>query len=361
MTIHSSTSTAIAIALVVSIGGASVAAGQDTTRTRTDTTVSKRTTRPRHAASSTRIPVSKNERVGSAGGEVTPPPKPDTTTITPPPDTTMKVDTTTRVTIVDTTARVDTTTRVVTPPETTTVVSAAPPIVMRTRVGVFYVGVAGGASIPTGDIYNGYNPGFNVTVPMGWDSYTMPIGVRFDVAYDRLMARSTFRNNGLTTAAVTTNGGYSVGTTTTPVASSGSGTTSGGYNGTARVASSDVQLWSAMLDGKLRLPFASGSRASLYAVGGGGVHYFTNYANSLALTNPAAEQALRASNTSTTGAYSSSSSGYSAVTRFGLNGGAGLQWGVGNSNLFVEGRYVTVLTKDRHTDYWPVVLGITIR
>jgi hypothetical protein len=123
-----------------------------------------------------------------------------------------------------------------------------------------------------------------------------------------------------------------------------------------------------MIDAKLRLPLMGNrSTTALYAVAGGGVHYFLNYANTFALTNPAAEQEKFAAlhqardSASTATAYSVPTSGYSSVTRPGLNAGAGLQWGVGGADLFIEGRYVTVFTKDRRTDYWPVVLGVTWR
>ena len=344
-----------------------------------DTTQRASTTK-KTATATTRIKVSKNAP-RSAAGEVAPAVRPDTATAAVPiaPDTTIRTDTTIRPdTLVkpDTARPVDTTTaQPITIRDTTTVAetAAAPrPRVVYTRFGTFYLGFAAGASVPSGDIYNGYNPGFGISLPMGWDSYRLPLGLRFDLSYDRFMARSSFRNNGQTTALVTTGtSGYSTGSTT-PTATTGSttgGTTAtGGYSGTARIANADASLASAMLDAKVRLPiFGSRSSTALYALAGGGLHYFFNYANSLALTNPAAEQAkfaaLHAQNNATTTGYSSastySSSGYSAVTRFGTNVGAGMQWGVGPANLFLEGRYVTVLTKDRHTNYWPILLGIT--
>jgi hypothetical protein len=217
---------------------------------------------------------------------------------------------------------------------------------------------------------------------MGWQPSGSLFGLRLDVAYDRLSARSTFRNNGQSATLVTlANGTYTTGGTP---ATSGGSTTTGGttntpantgggyYNGVATLANADAALASAMLDGKMKIPvFGSRSPASLYAVAGGGLHYFLNYAKSLALTNPAAEQekfaALHQAVTAAAAAglpYSTSTytnSGYSAVTRFGANGGAGIQWAMGASDLFLEGRYVTVFTKDRTTNYWPIVLGVTWR
>jgi len=367
---RTSTSSVIAItvaALTIGLSSAVRAQQADTTKKATPTKTAK---------SATRIKVKKGE-TRSAPGEVALPTRPDTAaaavvTSTPvAPDTTTHPDT---VVTRDTTRAVDTTT-VVAPVDTTTA-RPKPLPVASTRFGTFYIGVGGGASIPSGDIYNGYNPGFNISLPMGWDSNRWPLGLRLDVSYDRLTARSTFRNNGQTTALVTTNGGYSTGSTNSPVATYPSGTTgsttgsttgaTSGYSGTARIAGTDAALASAMLDAKIRLPlFGSHSSTALYAVGGGGLHYFFNYANSLALTNPAAEQAkfaqLHAAVSSATSPTSYSTAGYSAVTRLGANAGAGMQWGVGPANMFIEGRYVTVFTKDRPTNYWPVLFGVTWR
>lgn len=337
-------------------------------------TTQRAATKKKTATATTRIKVSKNE-TRSAAGEVAPMARSDTATAAVPvaPDTTTRIDTTVKA---DTTRPVDTTTTA--QPVTMRDSTAAPdtsapprPRTINTRFGTLYLGLAAGASVPSGDIYNGYNPGVNLTLPMGWDSYRLPLGLRFDLSYDRLMARSTFRNNGQTTTLVTTGGtsGYTAGSATTPTATTG-GTTgtspTSGYSGTARIANTDASLASAMLDAKLRLPvLGSHSSSYLYALAGGGLHYFFNYAKSLALTNPAAERAkfatLHQLNASTAGNTSTtySTSGYSAVTRLGTNLGAGMQWGVGPANLFVEGRYVNVLTKDRHTNYWPILLGIT--
>ena len=245
-----------------------------------------------------------------------------------------------------------------------------------TPLGPLYASVAAGASIPSGDIYNGYNPGMNVTMSVGVESMTKPMGLQLDLAYDQIRGRQTFRNNGQTTTTVTTIGGYSTGAPRplTPAGSSGGGSTGGssvgggGYTGTARIAEGGAQLWSAMLDGRLRLPFTSRRTATeFYAVAGGGVHYFRNYSETFAHTNPAAEQA-KFPNTAqydTTGAaYASSpypSSPYNALTRLGANAGLGMQWMLGGAALFVESRYVTIFTKDRRTSYWPVVLGVTSR
>jgi hypothetical protein len=379
-------SSVIAAAAALTIGVSSAARAQypDSTKkaTTTKTGSTKASAKKKTATSTQRIKVKKD----SAAGEVALPKPADTAVVnidtTARVDTTMKVDTTTIV-------KVDTTTKV-TPVSTidTTTVATAPesPIMRRRHLGNFYFGLASGTSVPSGDIYNGYNPGLNVSVPMGWQPPGSLFGLRLDVAYDRLTARSTFRNNGQSATLVTLNNGAystggtpvytapssgtSTGTSTTPTAGGTPG--SGFYNGLATVANRDATVASAMLDGKMQIPvFGRNSAASFYAVGGGGLHYFFNYDKSLALTNPAAEQAKFAALHQQVNAaaaagvpYSSanySSSGYAAVTRPGVNGGAGFQWSMGASDLFIESRYVNVFTKDRPTTYWPIVLGVTWR
>lgn len=381
---------AIAVAMAaVTIGISSAATAQypdsakKVTPTKRSADSTKKVTK-KTAASTQRIKVRKE----TAAGEVVPIKPADTTVVSVDTsarviDTTTKVDTMARP---DTaTAQVDTTTKVapVSTIDTATPAPVSGPIMRRRHFGNFYAGLASGTSVPSGDIYNGYNPGFNISVPMGWQPQGSLFGLRLDVAYDRLNARSTFRNNGQAATVVTLNNGtyttsgtstYSPPSSGAPTSTGSTGSTAGSgfYNGLATVANSDAALASAMLDAKMKLPvFGGHSAASFYVLGGGGVHYFLNYAKSLALTNPAAEQAKFAALHQAVDAAAASgapystasytSSGYSAVTRPGLNAGAGFQWSTGASDLFIESRYVDVFTKDRSTTYWPIVLGVTWR
>jgi hypothetical protein len=388
---HSSLIAAAVAALTIGVSSATTAQSPDTTKKPTPTKSSKDTAKAaakKPAASTQRIKVKKE----TAAGDVVPIRPADTTVVT---DTsarvvdTTKVDTTVRIDTMSrpdtTTAKVDTTAKV-TPASTidaTTLGTAPGPIMRRRHFGNFYAGLASGTSVPSGDIYNGYNPGLNISVPMGWQPQGSLFGVRLDVAYDRLSARSTFRNNGQPATLVTLNNGtyttsgtstYTAPSSGTPTSTGSTGSTAGSgyYNGLATVANSDATLASAMLDAKMKLPvFGSQSPASFYAIAGGGLHYFLNYSKSLALTNPAAEQEKFAAlhqaidAAAASGApYSSasySSTGYSAVTRPGLNAGAGFQWSMGARDLFIESRYVNIFTKDRSTTYWPIVLGVTWR
>src|SRR4051812_38727811 len=64
-------------------------------------------------------------------------------------------------------------------------------ISMMRHAGGFYFGVAGGVSLPTGDIRNagfnsgGYDTGWNITVPLGYDWPYSPLGIRLDGTFDQ--------------------------------------------------------------------------------------------------------------------------------------------------------------------------------
>jgi len=66
----------------------------------------------------------------------------------------------------------------------------------RSRNGGFYMGIAGGSTIPMGDLktsaHNSYYMGWNATVPFGWDFSRIPLGIRFDLAMDNLMGNADF-------------------------------------------------------------------------------------------------------------------------------------------------------------------------
>ena len=313
---------------------------------RTDA-ASRTRSKPTRARSAVRIPVTKRE---VSGGEVALPPGTSASVRFQPSDTTSVV---------------------AFPPASfdSSFLNTVPEPVLYTPIGKFFVGIAAGASIPSGAIYNGYNPGWNVTIPISWDSYTGPLGLRLDLGYDRLTPRSTFRYNGQSSAVVNygtggyvpfgPGGGSTGGTGGTGGAGggrTGGGTTGGtpGY-GTARVSYAYPQIWSAMLDGKLRIPFdAYTPMGSFYVIGGGGVHYLRNYSSTFASTNPQAERAIFKPDSG----YSAPSS-YRSLTRFGLNAGAGVEFGVNAATMFVEARYVTVLTHDARTSYWPVLVGVS--
>lgn len=170
--------------------------------------------------------------------------------------------------------------------------------------GGFYIGVAGGASFPMGTFNDFYNTGWNVSVPIGWQSMDTPWGARVDLTYNQM-----------------------------------SGATVGSTFGSIPV--SDAKIWSGMLDVTFGIPMGSNGSA-FYLMGGGGVHHFTDFGqtSSGALTS-----------------FAAADNGNS-MTKFGLNGGAGVSFPIGPTSLFLEGRWVTVFTPNERTNYVPVTLGI---
>jgi len=297
-------------AVAVLMGLAASAAAQNaTTRSAAcdSTATSKNCSRRRMASSSRRIPITKGE-------------------------TAMRVDTLVRVDTV-TVSRVDTVTVASAPiHDTVTVVdtvrSAAgvvetTPVVVKHYGNGFYLGVGGGATMPSGGLRDAYNTGFNVSVPFGWDQQNGPFGLRFDVTYDQMHARSTFRSSDELPTAVAL-------TTVNP------------------------QIWSGMADLKLRLPFGSGSRTGLYVLGGVGAHYLRNYSQTFAITNPS-------TNINDTGLQTASLSDNGSLWRFGANAGGGINFGLGSANLFVESRYVRIFTSSERTNYVPIILGVSLR
>ena len=51
-------------------------------------------------------------------------------------------------------------------------------------------GIAGGAALPTSDLSNGANTGFNVTGTIGVNPQMIPLGIRLDGAYNRFSLKS---------------------------------------------------------------------------------------------------------------------------------------------------------------------------
>lgn len=69
------------------------------------------------------------------------------------------------------------------------------------------IGVAAGATVPSGDLSDGANTGFNVTGTVGLHAPMMPIGLRADVAYNQLGMKGISESINVT--SVTANATYS--------------------------------------------------------------------------------------------------------------------------------------------------------
>src|SRR5687767_5728194 len=105
------------------------------------------------------------------------------------------------------------------------------------RFGGWYFNLGGGLAMPRGALDDLYGNGWNVTGSVGWHPTASAFGVRFDVAYDRLNGESI---------------------------------PSGGPTELA-----DASILSGLADVTLRIPRALGLNP--YLVGGGGVYRFSDY------------------------------------------------------------------------------------
>lgn len=198
----------------------------------------------------------------------------------------------------------------------------------------WYLGLGAGASAPTSDFKNlGYNSGLNVHVPIGWHKDNAAVGIRFDLTYNRFSGR-------------TFTGSAPIGSATT-------------------LQNPNPQVFAATFNLTLATPLSLMRNVRLYGVGGGGLYHFRSFGGGSALggflgndvltTNEANNKATR--------------------NKFGVQAGAGLDWTVGTSSVYLESRLVNVFA-DRNDNVqfrdffgdrsgsvrWvPIVLGVKIR
>lgn len=97
-----------------------------------------------------------------------------------------------------------------------------------------YFQIAAGPSMPQSDFKNAFDNGWNVTGSLGYHPYTSPLGIRFDAAYDRFGAKSSFTGS-----------------------------------------SGNQSIWSGLADLTLRVPRMWA--VSPYLLGGGGFSHFSGY------------------------------------------------------------------------------------
>ncbi|AHG91927.1 hypothetical protein J421_4390 [Gemmatirosa kalamazoonensis] len=208
---------------------------------------------------------------------------------------------------------VDTTTTTTT---TTTTVSTgevpAPAPAIRLRNG-WYIGVAGAGEIPKTNFSTFYKSGWGVEVPVGWDSPNGPLGIRANFGYATLKSKS-----GLP------------------------------------VSVAEPQIWQAVADAKLRLPFGHGLLSGLYGVAGGGAYHFRNYGRTPTVSSTTTNGTMY-----TTTFNNLYDTGSSSSTKLGWNAGGGIQFGIGSAALYAESRYVSVNMNSGHSAYIPVALGLT--
>ena len=185
--------------------------------------------------------------------------------------------------------------------------------IARRRNSGFYIAIAGGSTMPMGDlkerVNNTYLMGWNVTLPFGWDFRGFPLGLRFDLAMDNLRADGNF-----------------VDASSNPV------------------QGKNVAIYSGSGGLKLNVPiFRTASR--LYLIGGAGAHRITGYATAA-------------------NGIDSAQTIVNAKTNVGWYGGAGLNLRFGRTAFFVESRYINIDSKSPvgfaydKANYIPIILGL---
>jgi hypothetical protein len=176
------------------------------------------------------------------------------------------------------------------------------------RRGGWYVGLAGGAAVPTSNIADFYKSGFGVYVPIGWQPMNSPLGLRIDLGYARFNGKEP------------------------------------GATGLS-FQPDDPNIWSGTANLTLDLiRFGESKRGALYLVGGGGVYRFTNFFSGDRNDNEV-QSAFQGKPT----------------TRGGVTGGAGLAVPIGGASLFVESRYTNAYTQGEETKWVPIVVGLKWR
>jgi len=202
----------------------------------------------------------------------------------------------------------------------------------RRLPGSFYLGLAAGATSPMGDLENlGYDSGLNLSIPIGWHNPAALFGWRLMLGYSQF---------------------------------GGSPFTTGGTSPTI-LSNPDPKVYSAELNLNMRFPFNERKTSSVYLSGGGGVYMFRNFGQGSALAGYLGNDVLDPND----------SANESTINKWGVNGGAGLELGIGSSALFLETRLVNVFAGrddeptfdsifgERGTSvrWMPLIIGFTIR
>lgn len=200
----------------------------------------------------------------------------------------------------------------------------------------FFVGLAAGANFTNGTLHNiGYDQGLNVEVPIGYRKPGNLLGFQLNLGVQ------TF--DGLNNRFVTT-------TTGTRFAAN----------------NPDPRLYSAIAALTLNFPFSQNKKNEFYLIGGGGVYHFSHYGTSSTLAAQLGDDVFDNSSTIT-------ATGTSSVTKWGVTGGAGLQFGmVGPTSIFVESRFTNVFANrandssiqlddpGKNLRWVPLVVGISL-
>lgn len=186
------------------------------------------------------------------------------------------------------------------------------PAILR-QIGGFYIGLDGGAAVPSGNGLNtAQTTGWHVDVPLGWDPIGSPIGVRLAAGYSKFDMRNPFES----------------------------------FSTTPRIFNADGDL-------KLRLPISSPltRRFQIYALGGA---TYNRYRNLVAFNNNTGAFMVGDSLVAPSGTAFADNAWHNT---WGWNAGGGVQFGFGRTNLFVESRYIH-FSRNGDLNQVPIVIGL---
>jgi hypothetical protein len=159
---------------------------------------------------------------------------------------------------------------------------------------VTHFGIAGGASVPTGDFNDSHNTGWNAMALLAFQTPMSPLGFRIDAGYAHLYGEnpSAIRHS---------------------------------------------RIWSGTIDALLRAP--NYSTVTPYAVGGIGIYNLKAFGGGSDVTVSLPDD-------------------QGAVTKFGWNLGGGLQFHTPGATIFTEARFTSILTSNGHTNLVPIEIGV---
>jgi hypothetical protein len=162
-----------------------------------------------------------------------------------------------------------------------------------------------------------------MAIPMGWHPLGQPLGIRALLGYDQAHAHVSNEPGALP-------------------AERGSGP--------------DPKIYTATLDLVWRLPVGQsaveGRGLTAYAMGGGGVYLFRGFGGTDPLSSVLGIDEVGDSKKN--------------IHKWGANVGAGLEWGIGPTALFLESRFVNVFTTESRSGnnsirWIPVAAGVIVR
>jgi hypothetical protein len=174
----------------------------------------------------------------------------------------------------------------------------------------WYVGFGAGASAPTTTFNNlGYSGGYNLNVPIGWHRERSGFGARLDLTYHEFNG-DRFRSSSVD------------------------------------LTNNNPQVFSGTLNVTGTLPYEPMENVKLYGLAGAGAYHFRSFGTSSALGGFLGNDLINGGGETKNNR-----------TKFGMQGGVGIDWTVGTSALYLESRFVSVFTERKETSAYQEVFG----